>query len=296
MAFLCGKGGMVLYRDFSTQEELDEQYNLRESVADFPAYEQFYKEQSKKIREQLECQLDVPFGPTLDERLDIFPAARSGAAILVFIHGGYWHTFSSKEFSFVASGPVSAGVTTVVINYALCPKVTIEEIVRQSRAAVAWVYSNAEAFDGDCTRIYVSGHSAGGHLTAMLALTDWEGEYGLPGDVIKGATAISGLYDLAPFPYTFLQPKLQLGYDQVFRNSPILHIPESAPPLLVAYGDIETDEFKRQSEEHLDAWRTKGLDGEILILQGKNHYEVIDGFLDAESPLCSAILGQMGVQ
>ncbi len=121
-AFLGGKGGLVLYRDFSTQEELDEQYNLRESVPDFPAYERFYKEQSKKTREQLECQLDVPFGPTLDERLDIFPAAWSGAPILIFIHGGYWHTFSSKEFSFVASGPVSAGVTTVVINYALCPK------------------------------------------------------------------------------------------------------------------------------------------------------------------------------
>jgi arylformamidase len=130
----------------------------------------------------------------------------------------------------------------------------------------------------------------------MLLATDWEGEYGLPGNVIKGATAISGLYDLAPFPYTFLQPKLQLGYDQIFRNSPILHIPDASPPLLVAYGDNETDEFKRQSEEHLDAWGARGLRGERLILQDKNHYEVIDGFLDAESPLCSAVLGQMGVQ
>jgi arylformamidase len=111
----------VLYRGFSTQEELDEQYNLRESVPDFPAYERFYEEQSQKAREQLECQLDVPFGPTLDERLDVFPGASSGAPMLVFIHGGYWHTFTSKDFSFVASGPVSAGVATIVINYSLCP-------------------------------------------------------------------------------------------------------------------------------------------------------------------------------
>ncbi len=107
---------------------------------------------------------------------------------------------------------------------------------------------------------------------------------------------ISGLYDLAPFPYTFLQPKLQLGYDQIFRNSPILNIPDSSAPLLVAYGDSETNEFKRQSEEYLDTWQANGLEGERLILQGKSHYEVIDGFLAAESPLCSAILVQMGVQ
>jgi arylformamidase len=284
---------MVLYRGFSTQEELDEQYNLRESVPDFPAYEQFYNEQSKKTREQLECQLDVPFGPTLDERLDIFPAARSGAAILVFIHGGYWHTFSSKEFSFVASGPVSAGVTTVVINYALCPKVTIEEIVRQSRAAVAWLYSNAEAFGGDRTRIYVSGHSAGGHLTAMLTLTDWEGEYGLPADIIKGGCPISGLFDLRPFPYTYLQPKLQLTWGEVLRNSPILRLLEEAPPLLVSYGGEETLELRRQSDDFLAAWRSRGLRGEHLPQPGKDHFSAIDGFLDVGSPLCAAILRQM---
>src|SRR5215207_10678676 len=95
---------MVLYRGFSTQEELDEQYNLRESVPDFPTYERLYKEQSEKTREQLECQLDVPFGPTLDESLEVFPAARSGALILVFIHVEYCHTVTSKVFSFVASG------------------------------------------------------------------------------------------------------------------------------------------------------------------------------------------------
>src|SRR5215203_500652 len=284
---------MVLYRGFSTQEELDEQYNLRESVPDFPAYERFYKEQSEKTREQLECQLDVPFGPTLDERLDIFPAARSGVPILLFIHGGYWHTFSSKDFSFVASGQVSAGVTTVVINYALCPKVTIEEIVRQSRAAVSWLYNNAEAFGGDRTRIYVSGHSAGGHLTAMLALTDWEDDYGLPADVIKGVFPISGLFDLRPFPYTYLQPKLQLTWGEVLRCSPILHIPKSAPPLLVAYGEEETREIRRQSEDFLAAWKAKALEGNVLSLTGKNHYDVMDGFLDAYSPLCSALLRQV---
>jgi len=184
----------------------------------------------------------------------------------------------------------------VVTNYALCPQVTIDEIVRQTRAAVTWVYQNSRSFGGDPERIHVAGHSAGGHLVAMLLATDWEGEYGLPADIIKGATAISGLFDLAPFPYTFLQPKVQLTWDQVLRNSPILHVPDSAPPLLVAYGEDETTEFKRQSEEFLEAWRAKGLEGERLGLPGKNHYDVIDGFLDAGSPLCSAVLEQISLE
>ena len=221
----------MLYRKFSSQEELDAQYNLREAVPEFPRYKEFYEEQSRETRERLECQLDVPYGPTLAEHLDVFSPGESETPILVFFHGGYWHTFGSKDFSFVAEGPVSAGVTTIVTNYALCPKVTLEEIVRQSRATIAWLYENALSFGGDRERIYVSGHSAGGHLTAMLALTDWEADYGLPTDIVKGGCPISGLFDLRPFPYTFLQPKLQLTWDQVLRNSPILRIPDAAPPV-----------------------------------------------------------------
>ncbi len=112
--------------------------------------------------------------------------------------------------------------------------------------------------------------------------------------LIKGACVISGLFDLAPFPYTFLQPKLQLTWDQVLRNSPILHLPDEAPPLLVAYGEDEPSELCRQSEDFFAAWKEKGLPGDLLPLPGENHYGVIDGFLDAGSPLCSAILGRMG--
>ena len=285
----------MLYRNFSTQEELDDQYDPARTVPDASVYADFYDRESEKVRSEFDHRLDVPFGPTLAEHVDLYPAGVD-APVLVYVHGGYWRARTSKEFGFVARGPVSEGVATVVTNYALCPRVTIDEIVRQTRAAVAWVYQNAGSFGGDPGRIHVAGHSAGGHLVAMLLATDWKGEYGLPADIIKGATAISGLFDLAPFPYTFLQPKLQLGWDQVLRNSPVLHIPDSAPPLLVAYGEDETTEFERQSEEFLDEWRAKGLEGERLILPGKNHYDVIDGFLDTGSPLCAAVLKQMGLE
>lgn len=283
----------MLYRNFQTQAELDAQYNPRELGLDTAAYMDFYTTNSIKARQELSCDLNISFGSTLVEHLDIFPAVQPHAPILIFIHGGYWIMASSKDFSFVAQGLVAADVTTVVINYALCPKVTIDEIVRQNRAAIAWVYRHAETFGGDPNRIYVSGHSAGGHLTAMVMATDWENDYGLPNDVIKGGCAISGLFDLMPFPHTWLQPTIQLTESEVFRNSPINHIPDKAGYLIVTYGGEETSEFQRQSQDFLAAWKGKKLKGEYLAQPGKNHFTAIDGFLDPNSLLCTAILSQM---
>ena len=284
-----------MYRNFKTQAELDAQYSPIELGLDVPGYEKFYGINSAKVRQELPCKLNVPFGPTLAEHLDIFPAAQPNAPILVYIHGGYWFLGSSKDSSFVAKGLVSANVTVVVINYALCPKVTIDEIVRQNRGAIAWIYRNAESFGGNPNRIYVSGHSAGGHLTAMVMATDWENDYGLPNDTIKAGCAISGLFDLMPFPYTWLMPKIQLSWDQVLRNSPIYHIPEKAGSLIITYGAEESSEFQRQSQEFLSAWKAKGLVGEYLPQPGKNHFTAIDGFLDTDSLLCTAILKQISL-
>lgn len=285
----------MLYRDFATQEELDEQYDQSAAVADSQRYADSYVERSADTRDRLDSHLDVSYGPTIAEHLDVFPADEPDAPVLLFIHGGYWHSLSSKEFSFVADGPVSSGVTVAVLNYALCPAVTIDEVVRQSRAAVVWLTQHAEEFGGDSSRIYVAGHSAGGHLTAMVLETDWKENYEISGESILGGCAISGLFDLQPFPYTYLQPKLQLTWGQVRRNSPIHQIPDSAPPLLVSYGENETDELRRQSTDFLDAWTDHGLDGDVLSQPETNHYTAIDGFRDAESPLCRTILERMGV-
>jgi arylformamidase len=286
----------MLYRNFQTQAELDTEYILADDTGlDIPAYINWYSTNSAQVRQQLSCHLDIPFGPTVVEHLDIFPAAQPKAPILVFIHGGYWVMCNSKEYSFVASGPVAAGATVVVINYAKCPKASIEEIVRQSRAAIAWIYRNAENLGGDSKRIYVSGHSAGGHLTAMLMATEWENDYGLPSDIIKGGCAISGLFDLMPFPYTRLQPSLQLTWGEVLRNSPIRNIPKKAGHLIVTYGEEETQEFHRQSQDFLSAWKANGLQGSYLPLPGQNHFTAINGFLNANSPLCVAILKMMGM-
>lgn len=289
----------MLYRNSATQEELDAQYNLRALFPEIAtSYEEFCERESKGLRAELDHRLDVPFGPTLAEHVDVYPAPGSegGAPVLVYVHGGFWVLRTSKEFGFVARGPASRGVATVVTNYALAPAVTIGEMVRQTRAAVAWAYGNAPSFGGDRDRLHVAGHSAGGHLAATLLMTDWEGEYGLPRDVIKSVTAISGLYDLSPFPYTFLQPKLGLSASDVLEYSPILHVPDESPPLLLPYGERETEGFKSQSEGFLEACKSRGLDAATLPIAGKNHFDILDGFLDAESPLLSPILGRIGVR
>ena len=283
----------MLYRDFATQEELDAQYDLTRTVPDVEFYSRFYERESESLRSEREHRMGVRFGPTLAEYVDVYPAG-DGAPVLVYVHGGYWSRRTSEEFGFVARGPGDRGVATVVTNYALCPAVTMDEVVRQTRAAVAWTRHNAPSFGGDPGRIHLAGHSAGAHLVAMLLVTDWEGAYGLPPDFIRGATTISGIFDLAPLPYTFLQPKLQLTWDSVLRNSPALHLPRSAPPLLAAYGSLEPAELVRQTEEFVGAWSEGGLDAETLVLEGKNHYDVVDGFLDPRSPLLSRILEQMG--
>lgn len=285
----------MLYRNFATQEEIDAEYNLYNTVPDVQIYADFYLRESEKLRSERVHEANVPYGPTLDEYVDIYPVPESAgpSPVLVYIHGGYWRSRASGEFGFVARGPASKGVATVSVNYSLCPKVKLSEIVRQVRAAVAWTYKNASTFGGDPENIHVSGHSAGGHLAAALLSTEWEEEYALPKDVIKRATAISGLFDLSPFPYTFMQPQLQFTWEEVRLYSPIFHIPERgghAPPLLLAHGGEEPDELARQSRDYLEAWRKNGHEGDLIILEGKNHYNAIDGFLDAESELCSAML------
>jgi arylformamidase len=283
----------MLYRGFASQAELDRAYDVEQSVPDFPRYAEWFTGESDAARRELTSRLDVRFGPTLDETLDIFPAKSPGAPIFVFIHGGYWRILSSKEFSFVARALVGLGVAVVVTNYSLCPKVTIDEILRQSRAALYWVYRNADGFGGDPQRIYIGGHSAGAQQVAMVLATDWEREYGAPANLVKGACAISGLYDLSPLPHTFVQPSLLLDEAQVRRNSPLHHIPDRSPPLIVSYGEDEPPEFRRQSEEFFQAWRGKGLIAELLRQPKANHFSALAGFLDPNSPLLGAIRKQI---
>ncbi len=279
----------TLYRQFRTQAEIDAQYDVEQSVPDFTVHARHYVEQSRLARHRLRATLDVPYGPTLAETLDIFPAADPGAPVFVFIHGGYWRMLSSKDFSCVALGPVARGITTVVVNYALTPRVSIDEISRQARAAVAWVLRNIATHGGDPRRVVVGGHSAGGHLTAMCLQTPWRDDYGLPDDPLAGAVLVSGLYDLEPLRFSLMQPQIQLDDGVIRRNSPLFTVRPCRTPALITWGGDEPDEFRRQSDDFLAAWTAAGNRAKRAPQQGCNHFDAIYGFEEPDSLLCQWI-------
>ena len=280
----------MLYHTFSTQEEIDHEYNPRLIVENTEELIQsYYTESQRVLREYSNCSA-VAYGPTISETLDIFPAAEPSSPVHIFFHGGYWHTFMSEDFAFVAEGQVRNGITAVLVNYALCPSVDIDEIVRQSRSAVAWIYRNAETFGGNPERITVSGHSAGGHLTGMLLSTEWEKDYDLPQNVVKGVLSVSGLFDLTPFPFSWIQPKLQLTPEQVSRNSPVLLKPLCSPPVIVAVGSDESHEFHRQSQNYTNFLQRHKVPAEYISIPKKNHFNIIHDFLGEGGPLCKKII------
>ncbi len=280
----------MLYHTFSTQEEIDQEYNPRFIVENTDELIQCYFTESQRVLREYSNRSGVAYGPTPSETLDIFPAEKLCSPIHIFFHGGYWHSLTSRDFAFVAEGLVRNGITAVLVNYALCPSVKIDEIVRQSRAAVAWTYRNAEDFGGNPERISVSGHSAGGHLTGMLLSTDWEKNYGLPPNLIQGFLPVSGLFDLNPFPFSWLQPKLLLTSEQVLLNSPVFLKPRHTPHVMVAVGADESHEFQRQSKNYTIFLQKHGVPAEYLSMPGKNHFNIIHDFLGDGGPLCKKII------
>ena len=280
----------MLYHTFSTQEEIDQEYNPRFIVENTDELIKSYFTESQRVLREYSNRSAVAYGPTLSETLDIFPAEKLCSPIHIFFHGGYWHSLTSRDFAFVAEGLVRNGITAVLVNYALCPSVSIDEIVRQSRAAAAWTYRNAEDFGGNPEQITVSGHSAGGHLTGMLLSTDWEKNYGLPPNLIKGFLPVSGLFDLKPFPFSWLQPKLLLTSEQVLRNSPVFLKPGYSPHVMVAVGADESHEFQRQSKNYTIFLQKHGVPAEYLSMPGKNHFNIIHDFLGDGGLLCKKII------
>jgi len=278
-----------IYRHF-TKAELEREYSPSSCIPDIHVFLQEYAARSQVARQNCKVITGIQYGARADETLDFFPAASPNAPLEVFIHGGYWQALSKNESSFAAPDIVQNGVAFVALNYALAPKVNLDEIVRQCRAALAWLYQNADELGFDRQRIFISGSSAGAHLAAMVTATDWEREYALPNNLIKGCAAVSGVFDLEPIRFTYVNDPLQLDADAARRNSPLFLRPFVLTELIVCWGDNETSEFKRQSREFAAAWEAR----EVLEMRGYNHFNVILKLGDATMPLGQAVLRQIG--
>ena len=281
-----------------SQAALDAQYDNRSKVASFQTWLDRYRDDSARAREQWggRARFDVRVGATPIETVDVFPvlagadrpgvkggpgSAGRGTPAIVFIHGGYWMALEKSLFSFVASGLAAHGIAAVVINYAKIPAVRMEEIVRQSRQAVAWAVANAASFGADPTRVGVAGFSAGGHLAAMVGADGWQ-----PGRPLVAGYAMSGLHDLEPIRRSYLQKTLNLDDDDVARFSPIRTRPPLTGHWLAIVGGDEGPEYLRQSCELAACWQSAGSRSVAFeAARGHNHFSLVHTLANPDDPV-----------
>ncbi len=274
---------------------LDAQYNPRARIPGHAQIFERWARDSAFARERSSRRLDVAYGRGPAERLDVFPSARDGAPVLVFIHGGWWRAFDKRDHSFIAPAFTREGAMVVVPNYALAPTVTIEAIALQMVQALAWTFRHAALYGGDPRRIVVAGHSAGGHLTAMLMTCRWRAVApDLPAALVAGGLSISGVFDLEPLRRTpFLQADLRLSVASARRLSPI-RFPPPAAPLYATVGANESEEFLRQNGLIRKAWGDNAVPV-CEAIPGTHHFDVLDDLTDPHGRLHRLALRLLGL-
>jgi arylformamidase len=282
-----------LYKGFGA-DEMEFQFNPRVTVPEYPELAKVRAAQARKVRESAKSWLDVPYGTSPREKLDIYAADRPRGPVLVFIHGGYWRSGSKEDNCNFVPVFTRRGATVAMAEYDLCPQVTVTDIVRQTRAAIAWVYKNIRNYGADPAKIFLAGHSAGGHLTAMALAHDWTKE-GLPADLIKGAVATSGVYDLDMVTKISVQEQVRITPETARQNNPFTHPPRVKCPLVVAVGGDEPRGWQQMSEDYFNYAKQNGMNVEYLVEPGANHYTMSEHLLDESSPLTRAMIRQMGI-
>jgi len=275
----------MLYRGMD-RAQLDAAYNNSAAVSERDAIVADWAARSAKVRRENAGCLDLAYGETLRQRLDLFLAADPKAPTLAFIHGGYWqmNDLAKENFAFFAEGLLSLGINLAVIEYTLAPAARLDRIVAEVRRSVRWLAEHLAAYGADPNRLYVAGHSAGGHLTSMT----------MPLPEVRGGIAISGIYDLEPIRLNYLNEKLSLDTAEAERNSPVRHLPATAGELVVAYGTRELPELCRQSIEYARAWTERGLPGRLLPVDGADHFTILDALARPDGVLTRALLAMMG--
>ncbi|MDZ4347434.1 MAG: alpha/beta hydrolase, partial [Candidatus Binatia bacterium] len=262
----------VGYKGFH-QDELEYQFNPRVSVPEFPELSKVRAAQARKVRESAKSWLDVPYGKSPREKLDIYAADKPGGSVFVYLHGGYWRGGSKEDNCNFAPTLTARGATVVLVEYDLCPQVTVSDIVGETRSAIAWIYRNIAGYGGDPERIHLAGASAGGHLTAMALANDWE-KQDLPRDIIRGALVMSGVYDLDMVMRISVQEEVRLTPEMARENDPFLHPPLVHCPVFVAVGGAEPKGWQQMSEDYFNYCKARGLSVEFLVVPGANHYTV----------------------
>jgi acetyl esterase/lipase len=270
----------MLYRGMD-REALDAAYDNTAAVgaARRHRYVADWSARSDAFRRAWGGRIDLRYGVGARQRLDLFACGRPAAPTLVYIHGGYWQFNDKEPYAFLGEALLPAGFNLALVEYTLAPAARMDQITDEIRRAVAWTIEHATELGGDPDRVFVAGHSAGGHLTAV-AMGDPR---------VAGGIAISGIYDLEPIRLNYLNDKLGLDPAEAERNSPMLHLPARAGPLVVTVGLDELPELIRQSEEYASAWRRHGLVGRYLPLAGHEHFSILEELARPGGALVAAL-------
>jgi arylformamidase len=284
---------MKVYKQYD-QDQLNAQYNNRAMVPDFAEYVQQWQQQSEALRQDADVVKDLRYGEHERECLDIFPARQPDAPVQVFFHGGYWQAMQKDVFHFLAKSFLQDGVTMVFVNYPLAPQATMDDIVSACRRAIVWLHRHIQHYHGNPGQLHVSGHSAGGHIVAMLLATEWPTlDRNIPGDVIKGGCAISGLFTLIPIQRCYLNAALGMDEAVARRNSPQYLSPTCSAPLIVSVGELESDEYHAQSSDFAANWTQHGTPITELTIPAANHFSILDHVYQPEASLYHTIITQM---
>jgi arylformamidase len=267
--------GPLVWLDMD-QKEIDDAYDQacwapnREHIA------QRRRLASERTIDRLGPPERVAYGPTEIEKLDIYKTNRPNAPIAIFIHGGAWKNGASKDSAYMAEMYLAAGANFVIPDFVAVQDAggSLMTMAGQVRRAVAWVYKNAASFGGDPKRLYLMGHSSGAHLGGAIVITDWQKDFGLPPDILKGALLISGMYDLKPVRLS--KRSKYVNFDDATEEalSTQRHIDKIVTPLIIAHGTLESPEFQRQSREFAAAVKAAGKPVEFFVGEGFNHFEM----------------------
>jgi len=278
--------GEIIYLDYNA-DELFAEYDNRGKVPGFEEIIADFEARSDRLRTDAgSAQIDLAYGEGPRERFDLFLPDTPNPPLHVFIHGGYWQWNDKDSYAFLAAPFLTNGIAFANLEYALCPDVTLAELIDQVRRGIAHLWTNGSALGFDRDRIQVSGHSAGGHLTGIVATTDWPAfDAALPHGPVKSAMPISGIFDLEPIRHTPIGDPLDLDAERAAALSPMFAPPRTGAEMTVALGSHEGREFHRQAEAFAANCRAHGAQTRIASVPGANHFTVLESLADPDGRL-----------
>jgi arylformamidase len=288
--------GPRVFLDY-TQAELDCAYDQNVYAPNRQQLNDRRASLSAEVRARIGAPLRLAYGPTAIEKLDIYKSSRPSAPIFVFIHGGAWRNGVARDHADAAEMFVAAGAHCVVPDFVLVQDAgaSLFPMADQVRRAIAWVYQHAAEFGGDANRLHLGGHSSGAHLSACALTTDWQGEFGLPPDMIKTGLCCSGMYDLLPVSLSARSEYVKFTPEMIEALSPLRHLDRLHAPIVVAHGTLETPEFQRQARDFAAAVKAAGKPVELLVGQHYNHFEMGETLANPFGLIGRAALQQMGI-